>query len=74
MIVIRVCQFGQNWVSKKEVVFLCEIYMYRIKRKKFHEDPSTLSYIFLRAKKLGGPLGPKKIVTKCGFIISKMIG
>ena len=56
----RVCQFGQNWVSKKQVVFLCDIYMYRTKKKNFIKIRAPWATSFLRAKNLGGPLGPKK--------------
>ena len=56
----RVCQFGQNWVSRKRVVFLCDIYMYRTKKKNFMKIRAPWATSFLRAKNLGGPLGPKK--------------
>ena len=56
----RVCQFGQNWVSKKAVVFLCDIYMYRSKKKSFVKIRGPGDTSFSRAKNLGGPLRPKK--------------
>ena len=52
-------------------MFLCDIYMYRSKKKSFVKIRGSCDTSFSRAKNLGGPLGPKKLLQNLALLYSK---